>query len=444
VTAIRKHLGDFAAVIALLVIALLVAGYILHQQRLRFPFIQKAPYTLKAEFTTAQAVTPGQGQTVRVSGVQVGDISGVALKDGHAVVTMSILPEYKGLVHTDATALLRPKTGLKDMFIEINPGPPNDPSPLAKPGWTLPISSTLPDINPDEIYAALDSDSRAYLKLLVQGAGQGLNGRGHDLQQVFARFEPTHRDLARLNGAVATRATYLRDLIHQLNVLNGALAGHDRQLSTLVSASSTVFHAFAQENGSISRFIRVLPPALTTTTTTLGKVQTFANQLTPTAISLQPVAAALDRANHAAIPFAREATPEVQGHVRPFVRELRPLIRQLRPAARNLDAATPNLTQDFFVLNRLLNMFAYNPNGGLGPVLANQAPRSYLFYLAWLGHIGMNLFSTADAHGSFRPVTEAATCNGIKQIASLAGGQGGFLATALNLTPLISDPQICP
>jgi len=123
VTAIRKHLGDFAAVIALLVIALLVAGYILHQQRLRFPFIQKAPYTLKAEFTTAQAVTPGQGQTVRVSGVQVGDISGVALKDGHAVVTMSILPEYKELVHTDATALLRPKTGLKDMFIEINPGP---------------------------------------------------------------------------------------------------------------------------------------------------------------------------------------------------------------------------------------------------------------------------------------------------------------------------------
>ena len=41
---------------------------------------------------TAQAVTPGQGQTVRVAGVRVGDISKVELKDGHAVVTMDARP----------------------------------------------------------------------------------------------------------------------------------------------------------------------------------------------------------------------------------------------------------------------------------------------------------------------------------------------------------------
>ena len=70
----------------------------------------------------AQAVTPGQGQTVRVSGVRVGDITGVDLKNGRAIVTMDLEPGYKGFVHTDATALLRPKTGLKDMFIELDPG----------------------------------------------------------------------------------------------------------------------------------------------------------------------------------------------------------------------------------------------------------------------------------------------------------------------------------
>ena len=63
-------------------------------------------------------------------------------------------------------------------------------------GWTLPVGNTLPDVNPDEILASLDADTRDYLTLLVDGAGQGLKGRGDDLREVFRRFEPTHRDLA--------------------------------------------------------------------------------------------------------------------------------------------------------------------------------------------------------------------------------------------------------
>jgi ABC-type transporter Mla subunit MlaD len=40
---------------------------------MRFPWEGK-PFQLQAAFSTAQAVTPGQGQTVRVSGVRVGDV----------------------------------------------------------------------------------------------------------------------------------------------------------------------------------------------------------------------------------------------------------------------------------------------------------------------------------------------------------------------------------
>ena len=42
-------------------------GYILAHQRLRFPW-ESTPFKLRAELSTAQAVTPGQGQTVRVAG----------------------------------------------------------------------------------------------------------------------------------------------------------------------------------------------------------------------------------------------------------------------------------------------------------------------------------------------------------------------------------------
>src|SRR5215211_8372605 len=113
--AIRDHLRDFLGILGLLVVGMIATYIIVQNERLRIPLLEEKPFELKAEMETAQAVTPGQGQTVRVSGVRVGDITKVGLKDGHAVVTLDLDPQYKDLVHTNATALLRPKTGLKDM-----------------------------------------------------------------------------------------------------------------------------------------------------------------------------------------------------------------------------------------------------------------------------------------------------------------------------------------
>ena len=204
--AILDHRKDFVAILGLVLIATAVAGYVLENQRLRFPFIEDKPFILKAEFETAQAVTPGQGQTVRVSGIRVGDIGKVELrKTGRAVITMELDKKYERLVHTDASAFLRPKTGLKDMFIELNPG--RHEAPVAKRGWVMPIRSTLPDVNPDEFFSALDKDTRDYLVLLLHGAARGLDGRAQDLRQVLKRFEPTYRDIALVSASSARRRT---------------------------------------------------------------------------------------------------------------------------------------------------------------------------------------------------------------------------------------------
>ena len=81
-------------------------------------------------------------------------------------------------------------------------------------GGRIPVGNSLPDIDPDEIYSALDADTRPYLKLLVAGAGKGLDGRGDDLREVFRRFEPIHHDLARVTRATARRRDALKRLIH--------------------------------------------------------------------------------------------------------------------------------------------------------------------------------------------------------------------------------------
>src|SRR5918992_1437926 len=112
--AIRKNLRVFLLMVAFMSLGVAVGTYILAHQRLRFPIVEEAPFKLNMELANAQAVTPGQGQTVRVSGIQIGEIGKVDLKNGYAVVELKIEPKYEGLIREDASALLRPKTPLKD------------------------------------------------------------------------------------------------------------------------------------------------------------------------------------------------------------------------------------------------------------------------------------------------------------------------------------------
>ncbi len=428
--AIKNHVTDFIAIVVLVVLAVVVAGYILSHQRLQLPFIGTSTYTLNAEFSTGQAITPGQGQTVRVSGVQIGQVGGVKLQGGEAIVQMAIDNKYQHVIHTDATALLRPKTGLKDMFIEIDPGSPS--APMAKPGFTIPVSNTNPDVNPDEILASLDADTRAYLDLLVNGAGQGLRAPGgSELGQLLARFLPTHRSLAELNSVVAERGAALRSLIHSLRVLNAALAVKRTQIVQLVDSSSHVFQAWATAHQNVSRAVADLPATLQQTTLTLQKVQRFANIVAPATHNLLPAVSAIPAANAATSALARPVTPILRTEIRPFVIAATPLVRNLRPASQSLAAATPNLSKTFGVLNHLFNELGYYPGG-------NQ--HGYLWWLAWGDHNARTVFSAQDANGDFRQLFLQASCASLSQIAANVPGSESVLA----LTGILTSQTTCP
>lgn len=430
----RRNLRALVLVIAMFALGSGIGAYVLAHQRLRFPLVEEAPVKLAMELASAQAVAPGQGQTVRVSGVQIGEIGKVGLRDGHALVELLIQPEYEGLIRADATALLRPKTPLKDMFLEVDPG---RGKPLDE-GDTVPLRNTLPDVNPDEFLAMLDADTRDYLRLLVNGAGKGLEGRGTDLREVFRLFEPTHRDLARVNGAVATRRARLRRLVTSLDRLSGELAGKEDDLAELVDSAATVFRSYAAEDRNISRAVRELPHALRQTTDTLGKVERLAEVLGPAAENLRPAVRALGRSQVALRPLAREAEPLLRARIRPLVRDARPLVRDLRPAASDLARSTPELTRVFGVLNNFFNMAAFNPRGREGPDVAGRE-EGFLFWIAWVSHQSANLFATADAHGPFRPSLVSGSCQFFRGLAT----DQPELEFLMNLTPLLTNPELC-
>ncbi|MEA2351270.1 MAG: phospholipid/cholesterol/gamma-HCH transport system substrate-binding protein [Thermoleophilaceae bacterium] len=454
-SAIRKHLSDAVAVVIMFVVAIGVTGYIISQQASRgtFPFIEKSPYELKAQFSDAQAVIPGQGQTVRVAGVEVGKIGTVEPKNGVAVVTMNLdrdkIDNHELVVRSDATAQLRPRTGLKDMFIELDPGTTGR---KLKEHDTLPVQNTEPDVDPDEILSALDTDTRSYLQLLITGLGKGLKGHGKDLNATFKALGPTQRDLKRVSQAVATRRHELARLVHNYADLTTTLATRDKDVHRLIDASNATLSAFAQENLNISSAVSKLPSTLQTTSRTLGKLDTFSRVARPALNSLRPAFRQLDVANHQVLPFVKEAYPLLRDKIRPFVQVARPYVTDLRPAAKNLAKATPDLSKSLFELNRFFNMAANNPKGRepLPASIADARKRDegYLFWVGWVSHLTDSLFSTSDAQGPFRRALLGFTCDTIRQQAAAGVGEFGPLgpggtAALLGLTDLVAPTGIC-
>ena len=262
---------------------------------------------------------PGQGQTIQVAGVSIGEIGKVTLKDGKAVVQMKIRKKYTP-IYRDATALLRPKTGLNDMVDRARPGQRvgrHDPARTARSR----SRRRSPRVQLDEFLAGFDADTRDYLQLLVGGAGEGLHGNAEELAATLKRFDPTARYLKRINRAARQARQGDRALDPQLQ---GAERGARRQgraagaLRRLLEQGLPGLReragqpqgdaaAAAERARADQRRAREVQPAV-------------ARSLGPTLTALMPTAdGARARARRASSSFAKATTPTFKDQLRPFV-----------------------------------------------------------------------------------------------------------------------------
>jgi phospholipid/cholesterol/gamma-HCH transport system substrate-binding protein len=393
--AIREHLRDFVAIGVLIILALVTTGVILASQTTILPswipVLGEDKFELKAEFSSAQAVTPGQGQTVTIAGINVGQVSGSELESGRAIVTMQIDNKYAPLIHPDASLLLRPRTGLQDMTIEVDPGTGDQE---VNEGSTLPLASSQPNVQPDQIFASLDGDTRSFLQLLLQGAAKGLGGNGPKLAAGLKRFEPFARDLARINGALAQRRENIKRVITNFGLLSRELGNRDTRLAEFVRSSNDVLGSFAHQEASIRATLRELPGTLREMRGALASGDRFALELGPASRRLIPAARALGPALRETRPLFRNTVGPIRNQIRPFARALQKPLLHAKQAATPLAKATTGLTSSFDELNRFFNALAYNPPG--------SAQEGYLFWLSWLNHDTNALFFTQDAGGPLR------------------------------------------
>jgi phospholipid/cholesterol/gamma-HCH transport system substrate-binding protein len=438
---VTYHLRSALALIVVMVIGITVGAGIVSNQRLNapgwVPIIGKSDFVLRAQLTSVQGVLPGQGQAVTVSGVRVGQIGSVQLVDGSAIAKLLIEPRY-ARVYPDATVLLRPKTPLKDMVAELDPGSPGSGRPL-KSGALLRNDHTAPDVNLEEILAMLDRDSRDYLTLLLaDGATAFKDGGGRDLAATFRRFEPLTRHVGQASRLVARRRVMLRQLVGNLSQLSTELGARDRDIVRFIRSSAAVFRRFANQSTSLQRSVALLPEALAKSNRALAKVDGLGQALGTTSVELDPAARALAPALEDTQGFFHKTTPVFRDKFRPFARAAQPVTKLLREPTTQLGAATPKLKTLSELLNAVTNELAYkSPGKGAD---SNQL----LFYVPWASHNTNSVLGFQDGIGPLQRGQVLVSCSSLQVLETLASPQRNpTLATLVQLLGVPKKEEVC-
>lgn len=400
---IRRYGRHFLTLMTLIVVGTGCGIFILLNQRLPNPF--QRYYSLNAAFTSAAAVVPGLGEPVNVAGVDVGQISGVSLHQGQAVIHMQIDPSKVGQMYLNAHADLVPRTPLKDMEIDISPG--NRAAGPLPDGATIPVGQSLSPIDSDELLSALDTDTRTWLVSLVTSLGQATSGRGEDLRALLRSLGPTAAQLRHVSDLMAERHHELAQITHNFGRLLAAINKKDSQLRMVVQAGDQTISALASQNAALRASVVALPGTLQTARKTLGDVVGFANALSPAATALTPVV-------HSLPSTLRDTQTLLQGaallplqQIPAFVDATRPLTRDLPTLGSKLKIEVPDTIAAFKVLAYATNELAYNP-GGKNP--------GFLYWLAWFAHNSDSFISTSDANGPVWRSIFVASCRGLSTL----------------------------
>jgi len=432
---LRHRGGDALAAFALIVLGLVSAFVIITQQKSAIPgwvpFLGKDFFHLDAEFQTAQSIIPGQGQAVTISGIRVGKISSVDLEDGHADVGLDVEPKYARLIHPDAHLLLRPKTNLNDMVVEVDPG--TAPGEIAA-GSDVPLAQTLPNVNPDQVLSTLDGDTRTYVQLLLQAGGEGVGGQGRRLSSDLRRLFPFTRDIARVNGAVAARRQALARVVHNFRLLAEELSNHDSEITRFVDSSATALGDLATRQTSIGSALRLLPSTLRETDDALTSADALSSQAGPALTKLIPQGQALTPALRATRRFFSDTTPTISDQLIPFAQQSGPPFKSLAQAAKPLRDTVRGFRDVLEPLNYGFNELAYDP-----PAATSE---SYLFYLPWLSHDLNATYLTQDAEGPLRRAMVMVSCNSTSLANGFANGRP-FLKTLLQVTNIPTPGEVC-
>ncbi len=241
----------------------------------------KPYYVVDAQFRSLG--TLDTGGDVTIAGNEVGQVVDLRLVHGIPTVDLQL---NSGLHHlpVGTTARIRPRGLLGAEYVELVPGTARQ---------TIPENGVIPERNTStanqlsDVLAGLTAPARRNLQLLITGLGEGLLGRGEQLNQTLASLPSTLTNLTRGLTPLLQRTGATAGLVAGANSLMAALDPVRGDFDTGFTDGAKGLEPFAQESASIAKLLEESPSdfpsiraSLATTDTVLQHVDSFARAAT--------------------------------------------------------------------------------------------------------------------------------------------------------------------
>ena len=352
---------------------------------------------------------PGQGQTVNIAGVKVGEVGSVHARGRHAPSsTMQIKDEVQADLprrHGAAAPEDRPQGHVPGARPGHAAAPASSPRAAAC-RWR----TRCPDVNATRSSRSSTATRAPTSQILLNAGGTAFDDKvtGADKRYSADRRAGPARDVQALRADRARRredhraSWSQRRQQHQARdpqlpaALDRAGARATGSSPRCVDSANANFQAFASEEAALREALRAVPGRARRRPTHDAHEDERAGRRSsgPRSSGCGPFARELAPALRKTQPFFRETTPIIRDQIRPV--RARRAADGARPALAprtTCAVVTPRLTRSFGVLNRFFNTLAYDPPGARQPVP---------FWAPGRAHAGATLFDLQDAHGPVR------------------------------------------
>ncbi|WP_280416246.1 MCE family protein [Nocardia carnea] len=220
-----------------LVVAVLAAAFVVVNRTLF------APSTVRAVFTTATAIYPGDD--VRVSGVKVGTIAAIEPRGATVEMTMHIDRDVD--IPADAGAVIVSQSLVDSRYVQLTPAYRGD-GPTMADDTVIPLERTAIPVEWDQIKTQLtrlatelgpDGDQASGpAGRFIDSAADALAGNGDKLRQVLSQLSGVGRILADGSGDIASTIENLQTFVTALRDSNVQIVQFQNRLATLTSVLS--------------------------------------------------------------------------------------------------------------------------------------------------------------------------------------------------------------
>ena len=170
---------------------------------------------------------------------------------------------------SDSFSRVRPRSPLGLKYLELRPG--RSKHGIA-PDGTLSVRQARPIVELDEALNAFDYRTRNGLRGVLREAGNGLAGRGADLNAAIDAAGPLVVHLRSVAANVASPQTNLRGLIDGLQATTSAVAPQAATLVDLFDAGATTLQAVDRAGGALGETIDAFPATAATGTRALRRI----------------------------------------------------------------------------------------------------------------------------------------------------------------------------